>query len=104
MSKPTLATIKRFIKANRTSLHISCRSNFNGMTDSVEACSDRGFSPAVEPENGGHSNQLGIRGAWFVFGSRDYFEAYSDGQFVGFKVYNCCGSFILAVPAVAVAA
>lgn len=102
--KITLATVKAFIAKNRGELHISCRSRFNGMTDGVESCNDQGFTPVAAPstegkafKNLGRDNTLGIAGAWFVFGSRDSFSAYDDGKFSGIKVYNCCGSFVLAV-------
>lgn len=42
-------------------------------------------------------NNLGIQGVWLVNGSRDSFTAYDDGVFQGIHVYNCCGSFVVAV-------
>lgn len=99
MAKVTLATIKRFIKANRASLHISCRSSFDGMQDCVTSTGNKSFRVAESPEAGqDHSNCLGVRGAWFVFGSRDSFSTFSEDGFTGYRVYNCCGSFVLAVP------
>lgn len=104
-NKITLATIKRFIKANRASLHISVRSRFDGMIDCERFTDDPEFSPALDPDEGrNHSNCLGIAGAWFVFGSRDYFQPYDDGQFAGYRVSNCCGSFVLAIQKQQVAA
>lgn len=109
MAKITLATIKRFIKANRAALHICTQSRFDGMTDGVEQCRDQPFRLAVAPDYSGRAfkaseydrdNRLGIAGAWFVFESRDSFTAYDDGKFAGFRVYNCCGSFVLAIPKV----
>ena len=98
MSKPTLATVKAFIRKNRAALMISTETRFDGMTDGCERCADRSFTPALTPEEGrNHSNTLGIQGAWFVFGSRDSIEAFDDGTFAGYKIYNCCGSFRLAV-------
>jgi hypothetical protein len=94
--KITLATVKTFIRTNKARLQISTQSAFNGMTDGVESCADRSFSPVQEAS---FANQLGIAGAWFVFGSRDYFSRYEDNGMVGIRVYNCCGSFVLAVPA-----
>lgn len=105
--KITLATVKRFIKAHGPALQIATLSRFSGMTDGVESCADRGFSPVTtpivcdkpfRPAAGEPDHYLGIAGAWFVFQSRDHFSEYDEGGFVGIKVVNCCGSFILAVP------
>lgn len=97
MKKTTLATIKKFIlKSNN--LYIKNISSFSGMTDSVEYLDEPAFRSATFQTN--HSdyrdNCLGVQGAWFVFGSRDYFREYDDGKFIGYEVYNCCGKFILA--------
>lgn len=97
-SKITLATVKRFIKANRAQLQISNRSTFNGMTDGVEACANKGFRPVQDGPAYMLRNDLGIAGAYFVLGSRDSFTAYDEAGFVGIRVYNCCGSFVLAIP------
>jgi hypothetical protein len=40
---------------------------------------------------------MGIKGAWFVGQSRDYFDAFENDNFIGYKVYNSCGSFYLAI-------
>lgn len=92
----TLATIKSFINKRRDRLYVSTRSSFDGMTDCVETCAYQGFEAARESSNP-HSNNMGIEGVWFVFGSRDYFEVYEDNAFIGFTVWNCCGKFIVAV-------
>ena len=92
----TLATIKSFIRKNRDRLLISTRSRFDGMTDGCEPCRNKEFRAANLTEN--HpSNTLGIAGAWFVGGSRNSFQAYSDDTYTGYEVYNSCGTFILAV-------
>jgi hypothetical protein len=100
MKKVTLATIKSFIlKSNN--LHIKNISSFSGMSDMVEQLDNPSFRPATFEtnfQNNNRDNQLGVKGAWFVFGSRDYFREYDDGEFIGYEVYNCCGKFILATP------
>lgn len=90
----TLATIKSFIKKSEN-LHIKCESSFDGMVDCVIDNPNQVFRKAV-PADKAFPNNLGIAGAWFVFGSRDYFSHYEDQYFVGYSVYNCCGSFIIA--------
>jgi hypothetical protein len=96
MKKITLSTVKSFIKKT-SNLHIDVQSVFDGMSDCVMPVSDTGFTPAHRIDR--HlDNTLGIQGAWFVKGSRDYFSEYDDGEFKGFTVHNCCGSFILAKP------
>jgi hypothetical protein len=44
-----------------------------------------------------HDNSLGIKDAYFIGHSRDYFEPYELNGFKGYEIYNCVGSFILAV-------
>jgi hypothetical protein len=98
--KITLATVKKFIRDNAGSLYIATKSRFDGMTDGCEPCADQSFTLAQAPEAGrNHENTLGIQGAWFVFGSRDSFDAFEADGYKGIKVYNCCGSFRLAVRA-----
>lgn len=92
--KITLATIKSFIKKNRNGLFINVKSDFNGMTDCVEDV--KGGFKKITPSTNENKYNLGISGAWFVGGSRDYFTAYSDDFMVGYEIYNSCGSFILA--------
>ena len=97
MKHITLATIKSFIKKNKNTLHINCRSSFDGMVDCVMPCSNGTFSPIQETEDN-IRNSLGIAGAWFVTRSRDYFEVFDANGFTGYEITNCCGSFTLAVP------
>ena len=93
MKKITLATIKAFIAKNRGHLWIKNLSNFDPMTDCVQECNG-GFRMAGP---GKHDNDLGVGGAWFVgHGSRDYFNAYDNGEFVGYEVGNACGNFVIA--------
>jgi hypothetical protein len=94
MAKVTLRTIKSFINKNRNNLYIMNKSDFNGMVDCVMPSEDKSFRKA---EEGDRDNELGIKGAWFVGSSRDYFEEYNFGEFKGYEVSNCCGNFVLAV-------
>lgn len=95
VKKITLATIKAFVRKNEDSLYIMKKSSFDGMVDGVRACEDRAFRPVENEAH--HEATMGIKGAWFVRGSRDYFNEYDDGKFKGYEVSNCCGSFILAI-------
>lgn len=98
MSKVTMATIKSFVRKNQDKLYISCLSSFDGMTDCVQQSDDCSFAPAKPTElNNSGTHTLGIRGAWFVGHSRDYFTPFSDSGFVGYEVSNCCGNFRIAV-------
>ena len=92
----TKSTFKAFLKKNQGKLLINERSQFNGMIDGVEYNRDSKFVPCVPAEHV-CDNNLGIQGVWLVNGSRDSFTAYDDGVFQGICVYNCCGSFIVAV-------
>lgn len=96
--KITLATIKSFIRKNlgQGNLYIKGTARFDGMVDMVTEVENPGFFPAERTENW-VENSLGVAGAWFVGGSRNSFQAYDDGLFTGYRVYNCCATFILAV-------
>lgn len=95
--KPTMATVKSFIKKNDGKLFINCKSSFDGMVDCVMPCEDGGFKPVQKDERGFYENTKGISGAWFVRNSQDFIKTYDADKFKGFKISNCCGSFILAV-------
>lgn len=93
--KITRATFKSFIKKNADKLFIRKESRFDGMIDGMSYDRDAQFVPAGKSEiNIEHT--LGVNGVWLVLDSRDYFARYEDASFVGFKVLNCCGSFVLA--------
>ena len=93
--KITLATFKSWIRKNPNFL-IMCKSSFDGMIDGISYDSSAEFKPA-ESAAFPCNNNLGFSGIWLVFGSRDSFEAYDNNGFVGIEVYNCCGSFVVAV-------
>ena len=97
MSKPTIATVKSFIKKNRAALMLRVSSKFDGMTDSVQHIADS-FDP-VESSEGHESHTFGIQGAWFVGRSRDYITAFERDGIKGFHISNCCGSFDLGIRA-----
>ena len=94
--KITKATFKSFIKKHQDKLMIKVSSKFDGMIDGCERLNG-GFTKAL-PADRVFDNNLGIQGVWLVQGSRDYFSAYSDDNFVGIRVYNCCGDFTIAIP------
>lgn len=91
----TLATIKSFIKKNDGKIWINVKSSFDGMTDGVEQLHG-GFNPAKDSGDY-YEHTLGIKGAWLVGQSRDYFSQYDDGVFTGYDASNSCGHFIIAV-------
>lgn len=93
--KITKATFKSFIKKNKEMLFISVESRFDGMSDMVEQRKG-GFKIATF-DAGNNDSTLGINGAWLVGSSRDWFTAYENEDFVGINVYNCCGSFTIAI-------
>lgn len=93
--KITLATVKSFIKKNKENLFINVKSRFSGMTDGLEN-HNNGFQK-VEVAKEMDEFTLGIKGAWFVRESRDWFSAFEENKFSGIKISNSCGSFIIAV-------
>jgi hypothetical protein len=98
MSKPTVATLKSFIAKNRANLFVQQKSFFSGMHDCVMQNEHVAFVPATATNGyNGHKNTLGINGVWVV--GRDAISPFEGEGFKGYSVYNCCGSFVLAVRA-----
>lgn len=93
--KITLRTIKSFISKNDGKIFIKRKSEFDSMQDCVTSIN--GEFRLCSNATSMNDYNLGINGAWFVGQSRDYFESYEDDKFEGYEVYNCCGSFILAI-------
>jgi hypothetical protein len=92
-----MTTIKSFIKKNHGNLFINIKSSFNGMVDGCDYHSGSKFEP-VEHTESHFNNKLGVSGAWFVRGrSGDLISAYDDGEYFGYDVYNCCGTFVIAI-------
>jgi hypothetical protein len=97
MKKPTLATLKAFIRKNEGRLFINQKSSFDGMVDCVMPTGTGAFIPAKPSGGDPDRYTLGIAGVWCVFGSRDYFSPYEDSSYIGLEVYNSCGEFIVAI-------
>lgn len=98
LKKITRATIKRFVarQAAAGNLYVNVLSDFDGMVDCVMPL-DGGFRKAVGNAGQAPDHTLGFSGIWLVGQSRDGFERYADQDFIGYKVYNSCGSFIVAM-------
>jgi hypothetical protein len=92
--KITKTTIKSFVKKNFDNLHIKRLSAFDGMVDCVMPIEDT-FNKAQKSQRNPYYT-LGIDNAWFC--GRELYRPYNDNGFVGYEVYNVCGSFILAIP------
>ena len=93
-----MATVKSFIRKNEGALYIQCKSSFDGMIDGCSYDKNPKFVKAQKPDaSQNHENCLNVQGAWFVGSSRDYLSEFEDKDFKGISVYNCCGSFILAI-------
>ena len=88
--KITLSTLKAFAKRNENNLFIKEVSSFDGMTDGVEWNRNPKWSKVELLKAYGHE------GVWLVGSSRDRFAIYEDAKYIGIKVYNCCGTGILA--------
>ena len=98
MKKITRSTIKSFVvrELKNDNLYVSVKSSFDGMTDCVQRVEDN-FAKAQSANYGTPDNTLGVQGIWLVGSSRDYFQPYSDDSYVGYKVFNACGSFLVAM-------
>lgn len=108
--KITKASFKSFLKKNKGNLFILNTSHFDGMQDMVvnkdnpqwlplqEQTFDYGPRKGEINENNINESNLGYKGIYLVNGSRDTFENFQDANGMkGISVYNCCGSFIVAV-------
>lgn len=97
MTKPTLATLKSFIRreVKNHNLYVNQKSSFDGMVDCVMP-TEGGWSK-VEKIDETNKNTLGIRGLWLVNQSRDLISPYADENYIGYEVYNCCGSSLIAI-------
>ena len=105
--KITVATVKSFIKKNRTALLVRTKTAFDGMQDGVRECDSNEFTPAQNREVWCHDtsryvartidckNSMGIIGVWFT--GRDRCSAFETETHRGFEVYNCCGNWMVAV-------
>ena len=96
MAKFTKATFKSFVNKNRDSLLVYQKRSFDGMCDGVVPTGESGFTPA-RPADYAHENNMGIQGVWLVGGGRDTFTPFDNGTHTGVEVYNCCGTFSVAV-------
>lgn len=96
MAKTTLATIKKFIRDNKYDLYILPKSSFDGRVDCVMPID--GDWKKVDPAKIdfiNHQYSYGIPYAWFT-PTGNYFTPYTSDIMIGYEVYNCCGSFLLA--------
>jgi len=96
MSKPTIATVKSFIKKNRKDLFIKVTSSFDSQVDYV-VNKEAEFELSKEGDGINQQHDFGVRGAWFVGNSRDYISIYDQNGFSGYRIVNSCGAFVLAV-------
>jgi hypothetical protein len=94
--KITLASFKSFVRKNAGRVMVQVRSRFDSSDDCVRCTQEDTFTEALRSDRFDAHN-LGISGIWLVLGGRDYFTPYSDEQNEGIRVWNCCGSFVLAV-------
>lgn len=95
MKKITLASVKSFIRKHNQEMFINLKSEFDGMVDGCVS-QNNGFVKA-EIDTFHPQCTLGIKNAWFVRDSNDYFKSYEDSKYVGIEVINSCSHFILAI-------
>lgn len=123
MKKITKATFKSFIKNNDKKLYILSESRFDGMIDGLAYSQQKEFKNLLKDipnefdidrlnKTGktneeilelyvNNKNTLGYKGIWLVNGGNDNFRKYEDDNFIGYYVFNSCGSFTVAIKKVA---
>lgn len=96
--KITRTTIKMFIARQMAANNLYTKqiSHFDGMVDCVMPCEGASWVAASTTDRN-VENTLGVSGIWLVGGSRDYFTEYADDNFIGYEIYNCCGSSLVAM-------
>lgn len=92
----TLSTLKAFLNKNEANIFVRVLSSFDGMQDMVDTVKDE-FKNVPKSKTPQDYN-LGFSGLYLVGGSRDSIEAYEDDIYTGFKIYNSCGSCLVATP------
>ena len=101
LKKITLTTIKNFVSRElaNDNLYIKTLSSFDAMTDSIKVDNEANFSKAeiTDWSEKSKNNTLRVRGIWIVRRGNDYFTRYTDEQCIGYRISNCCGSFIIAM-------
>ena len=93
----TKATIKSFINKNASNLYSLNQSSFDGMVDGLVWNESKEFKKVTFKKDINQEHTFGIQDAWFVGMSRDYFNHFENDSFTGYKVFNSCGSFYLAI-------
>ena len=93
--KPTMATVKSFIKKSfaKGNLYIMERSNFDARIDCIVEVKDQKYTKVVSLDFD-KKHTLGIVGAWFV-PLRNYFTIIENDDWRGYNIYNCCANFNL---------
>jgi hypothetical protein len=97
MSKPTIATVKAFMRKNLDNLHIKRRSEFDPQIDG-HAWNDNAQFVPVKQTDSMPDYKHGIEGVWIVrYGSKNCIAPYSDENWEGFEVSNCCARFTIVI-------
>lgn len=100
--KMTLATVKAFIKSavSTKNLFLLNLSKFDSMDDGIrfewKSLENKLESVDCSKFNKDNRTTMGIPGIWFVNGSANYVLPYEIETHCGFRVSNCCGSFVVA--------
>ena len=98
MKKPTLATLKAFIRreSKNNNLYIKTKDSFDGRVDCVMPISGM-FEKETKTPNFDDKHSLGLNKIWLCGGGNDYITEYTDNNFIGYKVYSACGTFFVAM-------
>ena len=107
VKKITIATVKSFIRRNRSTLLVRVKSAFDGRQDGVRDHAASAYAPAAccetychetgryVPASADSRDTMGIMGVWFT--GRDSCRPIETETVRGYEVYNCCGTWSVAV-------
>lgn len=98
MAKATIATLKSFLKKNDGKIYVYNSSSFDGMFDMVQDNPGATWRLSPHKYNPDDKNYLGHKHWIYCVGrGGDIVTPYCKDGFTGFEVYNCCGSFVVAI-------
>lgn len=93
--KITKATFKSFVKKNGAKLFVKVSGQFDCQIDGMSSNRAASFQPAIPAGNAEYT--LGFEGIRLVGGSRNYFYAFEDENYVGIRLSNCVVCMTVAI-------
>lgn len=92
MKKATIATVKSFVKKNYGDIYSKSTYDHN---DNNGHYDDKKFIHNSYSDN--HPEyKIGLSNVWIV-SDKNFVQPYDDAEYAGYRVSNCCRTFIVAI-------